>query len=77
MKTHNRQAEPAPYLIPNGNELLSVKELADQIKRTPRYVSAMRRDGFPMPGSRATVNHALRWLAEHPKFIQNRRNSTK
>lgn len=62
------------YLVPNGDELLSVKELADQIKRTPRYVSAMVRDGFVMPGGRATVNHALVWLATHPNFKQNRRS---
>jgi len=60
------------YFIPTGNELLSAKELADQLKRTPRYVRAMKRDGFPMPGNRATVNHALHWLAQHPEFRQNR-----
>jgi len=62
----------AVYLVPNGDELLSAKELADQLKRTPRYIRAMVRDGFPMPGHRATVNHALHWLAEHPHFRQNR-----
>jgi hypothetical protein len=60
------------FLIPNGNELMSCKELAAALKRTPSYISAMRRDGFPMPGNRATVNQALVWLHEHPRFRQNR-----
>jgi hypothetical protein len=60
------------FLIPNGNELMSVKELAASLKRTPRYVQAMRRDGFIMPGNRATVNQALIWLSENPDFRQNR-----
>ncbi|HNX52337.1 MAG TPA: hypothetical protein PKI68_01185 [Pontiellaceae bacterium] len=62
------------FLLPNGNELMSCKELAAALKRTPQYVSAMRRDGFIMPGDRATVNHALIWLHEHPQFRQNKRH---
>jgi hypothetical protein len=60
------------YLIETGNELMSCKELACALKRTPRYITSMRRDGFPMPGNRATVNQALHWLAQHPEFRQNR-----
>jgi len=59
--------------VPWGDELLSVKELADQLKRSPRYVRAMARDGFLMPGRRATMNQALVWLCENPFFRQNRR----
>jgi hypothetical protein len=65
------------FLLPNGNELLSGKELAAALKRTPTYVSAMHREGFPMPGNRATVNQALIWLHEHPHFRQNRRTVCK
>lgn len=54
------------------DELLCVKELADRIKHTPRYVYAMKRDGFAMPGGLATVRQALDWLADHPGFKQNR-----
>jgi hypothetical protein len=53
-------------------ELLSVKELADRLKYTPRYVYAMRRDGFEMPGNRASVQMALDWLRENPDFAVNR-----
>lgn len=64
------------YYVPHGDELLSVKELAGALKRTERYVRAMIRDGFLMPGWRATINQALRWLAENPGFRQNRPQKT-
>lgn len=53
-------------------ELLSVKELAERLKYTARYVYAMRRDGFVMPGGRASVNDALQWLRENPHFRVNK-----
>lgn len=53
------------------DELLCVKELADRIKRTPRYVYAMKRDGFAMPGGLATVRQALDWLTDNPRFRVN------
>lgn len=59
-------------MVPDGDELLSIKELADRLKRSRCYVAAMKRDGFPMPGNRATVNHALHWLTENPLFRQRR-----
>ena len=59
------------YFVPDGDVLLDVKGLADQLLRTPTYVYAMTRDGFIMPGGRATLNQALRWLVEHPDFRQN------
>ena len=49
------------------NELLTCDELADVLKRHRTYVTAMRRRGFPMPGSRATLPNALAWLLEHPR----------
>ena len=58
-------------LVEGGDVLLSVKELAWELGRNPRYVYAMRRAGFVMPGGRATVNQALVWLVEHPGFRQN------
>ena len=65
---------PRPsYFVPHGDELLDAKTLAERIKRTPVYICAMKRDGFPMPGGRATVNQALHWLAENPHFRQNRK----
>ena len=61
------------FLLDHGNELLSGKELAAALKRTPQYVSAMKRDGFLMPGNRATLNQALIWLHENPAFTQKRK----
>lgn len=55
------------------DELLCAKELADRIKRTPRYIYAMKRDGFAMPGGLATVRQALAWMAANPDFRQTRR----
>lgn len=66
------QHEDPNICIPGGDELLSVKELADQLKRTPRYVRAMVRDGFLIVGGRATVNQARKWLVDHPDFRQNK-----
>lgn len=63
------------FFIPTGNELLSIKELAGALKRSRGYIHAMKRAGFPMPGNRATVNHALRWLAENPSF-RHRKNKS-
>jgi hypothetical protein len=71
--TNPEPAAPPPYWIPNADELLAPCELADRLKRSERYISAMRRDGFAMPGGRATLNHALQWLAENPDFRQNRK----
>lgn len=48
-------------------ELLTTKELAAYLKRAPSYVYAMKARGFPMPGNRATLTDALRWLARHPQ----------
>lgn len=53
--------------------LLSVKELAAALSRHPDYVYAMKRDGFAMPGGRATLASAMTWLAEHPRFRVRRR----
>lgn len=80
MKPHSSpraRPDPAAYLVPGGDELLSVKELADQLKRTPRYIRAMVRDGFSMPGRRATLNNALRWLIQNQTFRQNKPKITK
>jgi hypothetical protein len=49
------------------SELLSIKELAAELKRGRNYVGAMVRLGFPMPGGRATVEAALVWLEKNPK----------
>jgi hypothetical protein len=46
--------------------LLTVKELASELRRTPRYVYEMRRRGFQMPDGRATLEEARSWLARNP-----------
>ncbi|RRJ96840.1 hypothetical protein Ga0100231_024035 [Opitutaceae bacterium TAV4] len=58
--------------MPNDNELLSRKELALALKRNVSYVKAMLRDGFPMPGKRATLAEARAWIASQPNFRQKR-----
>ncbi|VGO17588.1 hypothetical protein PDESU_06186 [Pontiella desulfatans] len=59
-------------MLPDGDELLPPKELADKIHCTPRLISAMRRDGFLMPAGLATANWALEWLSINPEFRQNK-----
>ncbi len=54
------------------DELLSVKELAGRLRYSPGYVYAMRRDGFSMPGGRASVRQAIGWLSDHPQFRANK-----
>jgi hypothetical protein len=51
---------------PPLDELLTIQELADALKRSRRYVSAMRSAGFKMPGDRGTLRSALAWLDSHP-----------
>lgn len=47
-------------------ELLDCKELACALKRSVRYVYAMRQRGFKMPGNRTTITAALDWLGSNP-----------
>ena len=55
------------------DERVCVKELAGRISYSVRYVRAMVRDGFPMPGKRASANDAFGWLGDHPDFCVNKR----
>jgi len=50
-----------------ADELLCVKNLASELRRAPSYVFAMKRRGFKMPGGRATISNALKWLEKNPK----------
>ena len=50
----------------NHHKLLTSKELADALKRSPNYVYKMRSLGFKMPGGVATVAEARAWLTIHP-----------
>lgn len=47
------------------NELHDAKTLAIRLKRHSSFVYAMKQRGFKMPGGRASVNQALRWLSNH------------
>lgn len=49
-----------------NTRILSRKELAAQIGRSPGFVSAMRKAGFPCIVT--TPGEALEWLKKHPKF---------
>lgn len=46
--------------------LLTVKELAFELRKNASYVYAMRARGFKMPAGLATLNQALKWLDKHP-----------
>lgn len=50
--------------MPTEEELLTIDELADKLKRSRRYVEYMRYRGFKMPGGRATLKEALKFLSE-------------
>jgi len=52
----------------NDTQLLSVKELAWRLNRHPNYVYLMRKAGFKMPGNRTTLEAALKWLEENPRW---------
>ena len=57
--------------------LLTAKELAGELKRHPSYVHAMKHRGFRMPGERATLDNALKWLSSHPHPRKMRRHANK
>lgn len=50
----------------DANALLTVKELARAVKRSPGYVYTARMRGFKMPGGVATVAEFRAWLAANP-----------
>ena len=47
-------------------ELHTVAELAEKLKRSESFIKNMKRRGFEMPGARATVSQAIEWLRENP-----------
>jgi hypothetical protein len=58
--------------MPDPEALLTIKELAAAVKRHRSYISAMKRDGFPMPGGLASVREFREFLARNP-FPRRRR----
>lgn len=52
--------------IPEHHRLMSVKELAEALRKAPSYVYRMKALGFPMPGGVATIAEARSWLAINP-----------
>jgi hypothetical protein len=46
---------------------LTVKELADGLRRSIRYVFYMKARGFRMVGGMATLSEALAWIAKNPR----------
>jgi hypothetical protein len=59
---------PAQTAPPTPGALLTGKELAAAVGRSPHYVSMARRYGFRMIGGMATVAELRAWLAENPGF---------
>ena len=53
------------------SEFLRPLQLAARMGCSRNHVWAMRRDGFEMPGGRATVDEARAWLRSHPDFRVN------
>jgi hypothetical protein len=49
-----------------GNQLLSIKELADAFRKHRSYVDAMKARGFSMPGGTATIDEARSFLVRNP-----------
>jgi len=47
-------------------EPLTTKELAAALKRSRRYVQAMKNAGFKMHDGKAALTEARQWLAAHP-----------
>ena len=67
--TQNQQGTKVSQQNSQQSErLLSVKELADALGRSVRYVFYMKAKGFEMPGGRTTLSEALRFLEknDHP-----------
>lgn len=56
----------------NDNTLLTVKEVAVKLKRSPAYVYKMKRAGFTMTAGRATLSEAICWLKSNPDFKTNK-----
>ena len=59
---------PAQTAPPTPGALLTGKELAAAVGRSPHYISMARRYGFRMVGGMATVAELRAWLAENPGF---------
>jgi hypothetical protein len=49
------------------SKLLTRKELADELRRSVRFIDWMKRRGFKMPGGTATLEEARVFLAENTK----------
>src|SRR5690625_1094724 len=47
-----------------GHRYLNCGELADALGKHRNYITHMKASGFPMPGNRATLSEARRWLIE-------------
>jgi len=62
------QETPIPGLSYVSDRLLAPKELAYLLSRHVSYVYLMKRAGFPMPNSRATLKQALDWLTVNPHW---------
>jgi hypothetical protein len=48
------------------NALISLKELSGALGRSPPYIAAMIRNGFPARSGRTTIKEARAWLEKHP-----------
>lgn len=47
-------------------QLMTRKELASALRKHVTYISAMKRQGFQMPGRVATLSSAIEFLQHNP-----------
>ena len=48
--------------------LLNATQLANMLGVNNNYITRMKASGFHMPGGRSTVQDALDWRKENPKY---------
>lgn len=57
---------PLETMCERCSRLLSCKELAGELRKSPSFIYAMVKKGFPLTAGLATLAQALDWLASHP-----------
>lgn len=72
MNSHNTVQSQDPNSIDTTllttGPLLTVKELAFELRHHNSFVYQMRQAGFRMPGNRTTLAAALDWLDRNPHW---------
>lgn len=57
------------FFVLSGSDHINCSELAQALRRSRQYVSAMKAAGYQMEfATMTTLAHAEQWLREHPDF---------